>query len=180
MSRWPPPIYATADQIARAIVTACRLTGEDPIACVRRQYCISARYIAMDAILGWRPELSKEKLSLNLGFRSNAASTVLAGRRSNKWSSEFVAIVRATLDNEFPVKRVAVRVDPIAIAPLDMPAQQPPSFPARPKYSVPKHARITDHRVYGTVDLGDPAPGRSALDQKRAAEAAEAKAGGAT
>lgn len=34
---------------------------------------------------------------------------------------------------------------------------------------VSSRARVTDHRLTGPVDLGEPAPGRSALDQKRAA-----------
>ena len=42
---------------------------------------------------------------------------------------------------------------------------------AIPVSSLVPGARVIDRRVTGTVDLGEPAPGRSALDQRRAAEA---------
>ena len=41
-------------------------------------------------------------------------------------------------------------------------SKPPPS--SGPRVAAP---RITDHRVHGAVSLGDPAPGRSALDQRK-------------
>lgn len=45
-------------------------------------------------------------------------------------------------------------------------AAEPPKL--TPSMRVSPRARVTDHRLTGPVNLGDPAPGRSALDQKRA------------
>lgn len=53
--------------------------------------------------------------------------------------------------------------------PTPMPATAAPA----PKPAVPKTspaARVTDHRTYGVFGMGEPAPGRSALDQRLAAE----------
>ncbi len=52
----------TADDIAIAIVAACRETGEDPVACVSKSYNIRARHYALWALVSFfHPETQDEK-----------------------------------------------------------------------------------------------------------------------
>lgn len=48
-----------ADDVARAIVAACRETGEDPIKCATEEWHIRARHYAMHALLHTFPDLQR-------------------------------------------------------------------------------------------------------------------------
>ena len=44
--------FATADEIALAVVTACRLTGDEPELCARGAHGIRARWFAFAEVVG--------------------------------------------------------------------------------------------------------------------------------
>jgi hypothetical protein len=78
--------FPSADEIATAVVTACRLTGEDPVACVRGELGVRGRHVALDALLAAFPEARREGLGRCLGYGSpRAAQGNLIGARKLRW-----------------------------------------------------------------------------------------------
>lgn len=79
--------YPTADEVARAIVEACRLTGEDPIAVAKGEPGLRARAIALDALLAVFDEAPKAALArcLAYGSPSGAVSNLKHIFRVSSW-----------------------------------------------------------------------------------------------
>lgn len=57
----------TADDVAIAIVTACRETGEDPIETIQRRMGVKARHYALHALLHVFPKLSRVSAASMVG-----------------------------------------------------------------------------------------------------------------
>jgi len=72
----------------------------------------------------------------------------------------------ATKPQPFPVTTSAPGTQRIAIAR----ANEQPIVDLPQVKKIPPGARITDHRQFGSVNLGEPPPGRSALDKRRAGQ----------
>lgn len=88
-------MFPTADQIATAIVEACRLTGEDPIALVggERGHKARARYVALAALMEAFPEAPKTGLARTLAFPTPKAAAGNLSHQARKclwWREEFV------------------------------------------------------------------------------------------
>jgi hypothetical protein len=94
--------YPTADQIARAIVTACGLTGDKPIATCMRQPS-RARNVALQALIELFPDANRRVLGRCLGYAKPATATTTLGmaRKSTWWRDEWVdEVVGAVLGGE--------------------------------------------------------------------------------
>lgn len=183
--------FPSAEAIATAIVVACRATKEDPLACANGVHCIRGRYYAFAGLLLAFPDTAHFRLARYVGSRSSAsfrANVETARSRSHWWDASIEAAVIAALGGprqrlpkivapaverkEPPQPRVRVHTEP---RPSDPPVPPAPKFVPRadPRIqAVARGARVIDRRYAGTVNMGEPAPGRSALDQRRAAEAA--------
>jgi hypothetical protein len=88
-------MFPTADQIATAIVTACRLTGEDPIAIIEgeRGHRARARHIAFDALIEAFPQAKKVGLARCLGYSTPAkapSNLVYVFRKLQWWRETWV------------------------------------------------------------------------------------------
>ena len=85
--------FPDAPAIARAIVEACRLFGEDPEAMARGD-ASRARHVALDALLTLYPAASRVGLARCLGYRNpkNGASQLTLARRPG-WMSEIISDV---------------------------------------------------------------------------------------
>lgn len=69
--------FPTADQIALAVVTACRLTGDaGPVQVVTGAGGPRARALAFAALREAFPEAVKKRLALKVGYRDSARSDV--------------------------------------------------------------------------------------------------------
>jgi hypothetical protein len=81
-------MFPTADQIALAIVTACRLFGEDPVALCKGEYGIRARLIAYDALMTAFPDARRAGLGECLAFGTprSAQGQVVTSRKLKWWS----------------------------------------------------------------------------------------------
>ena len=73
-------------QIAIAVVTACRLTGEDPVACARAVYGIRARYVALAALALALPQCRRASMALGVGFCDGTSS--IGNARQRPWWNE--------------------------------------------------------------------------------------------
>lgn len=73
--------------IARAIVEACRLFGEDPEAVAQGQSS-RARHVALDALLAVYPEANRTHLARCLGHRDprNGMGHLISARKARWWS----------------------------------------------------------------------------------------------
>lgn len=82
-------MFPTADQIAIAVVTACRLFGEDPFAVCRGEFGVRARHVTLDALLEVFPEARRTGLVKCLGYSDTvSAKGQLRAARKGKWWSE--------------------------------------------------------------------------------------------
>jgi hypothetical protein len=82
-------MFPTADQIALAIVTACRIFGEDPIALVKGRSGTRARQIAFAALMEVFPKARRAGLGACLGFGTpRAAQGQTMTSRKLKWWNE--------------------------------------------------------------------------------------------
>lgn len=81
-------MFPTADQIALAIVTACRLFGDDPFALMRGKSPMRSRLVAYDALLTVFPRVHRAKLGKCLAFGKPRAAQahVITARKSQWWS----------------------------------------------------------------------------------------------
>lgn len=79
--------FPDAATIARAIVEACRLFGEDPEAMARGN-ASRARHVAFDALLTVYPAASRVVLARCLGYRHprNGGSQLTLARQTSWWS----------------------------------------------------------------------------------------------
>jgi len=91
--------FPTAPQIALAIVTACRLTGDEPEALLRGDYGCTARNYAMDALLTAFPAARRVGLATALGYPTPRAgqAAVLTARKAKGWREEWADEVLGAL-----------------------------------------------------------------------------------
>lgn len=112
----------TADQVARAIVTACRATGENPIAVVGdREPQSRARHYAFQSLKVVFPDVKKERLAFMCGCSgkpeyyavnsTNGMQRFVGGpyrgeRKHRFWNEEVfarvLAALRAAVEDEQP------------------------------------------------------------------------------
>jgi hypothetical protein len=88
-------MFPTADQIAMALVTACRLTGDNPIAVVQgeRGPRARARHVAFDALIEAFPDARKVGLAKCLGYSTPAtapSNLKIIFRKLKWWRDEWV------------------------------------------------------------------------------------------
>lgn len=152
--------FPTADDIARAIVAACRETGDDPLACASGAPSQRGRHYAMHALLHVFPKLSRTSAATVVGCPGKPAAFYInswhqmvkprasgIGHMANWWDDEAFGRVIAAVESGRgrPVKpfRIADRLTTRIAA-------------------LPRGLVNVNHLVFN-----DPPPGRSALDQKR-------------
>ncbi|WP_109613521.1 hypothetical protein [Pseudaminobacter salicylatoxidans] len=85
-------MFPTADQIAIAVVRACRLTGNDPIRTVSFSETSRGRFIAMAALLEAFPDARRIGLGQCLRFPTPRASqaAVITARKQKWWRDDWV------------------------------------------------------------------------------------------
>lgn len=83
--------FPTADEIALAVVTACKLTGDKPIATCLGQTS-RARHIALAALMEVFPEANRPKLSRLVGYESphNGTAHLNMSRKCKWWREVWV------------------------------------------------------------------------------------------
>lgn len=186
--------FPTADHVAHAIVAACREFGEDPIALAEGRKGSSARIVAYAALRERFSAVPDLSLARMLGLRFNASSFVGNARYTMKlpyWDGDraprvlrvLAAIPEAlatlpphaprpvvTVERAPPALRVRTNAGDV-VAPMDneVVRRGPPLKPA----PVPPRAAVLRQlaKVQGDVApalMGDPPPGRSALERKGA------------
>jgi hypothetical protein len=96
-------MFPTADHIALSIVTACRLTGDGPMATCMRQPS-RARSIAMHALMEVFPDARRESIARCCGLpKTNTIhATVGMARKSAWWREDWVDEVIGSLIDRFP------------------------------------------------------------------------------
>ena len=162
--------YASADVIARAFVTACGLTGADPLEIYapglspfdeRGAPLVRARYLAANAVLAVMPEISRPALARGLwGFDGNSSNIPQAVRLKwwrEDWLDEVVGAILAHFAPE--TAEGVVRADRTAEEESEAVVVHTPA---------PVAAAEPVRRGRPSVPLGEPSPGRSALDKRRA------------
>lgn len=84
-------MFPTADEIARAIVTACRLTGDQPVATCMGQPS-RARCLAMHALMTTFPDARRESIARCCGLRKRETIHAIVGaaRKASWWREEWV------------------------------------------------------------------------------------------
>jgi hypothetical protein len=153
-------VFASADQIARAVVAAARLVGADPIEALlsrdasgqRGNPAAHARLLAFAGVRIALPGIRDSALARGLNFAYKGSVAVQKIQNPPSWWREdwVNEIVGAILAPEIePELGGAVEVLP------EPPASSPPPAPPR------KRVRAAP------LDLGEPEPGRSALDRRR-------------
>ena len=144
--------FASADQIARAVVAAARLVGTDPLAIFEAEpdiFRARARSLAIEALKIVLPDADRTALARGCGCLASAAGLALAAKaRAAKWWREdwLDEVVGAVL---------APEVDP-------EPEARPPAALKGVYRSPAKPRRST--RVLPV--LGEPPAGSSALDRR--------------
>ena len=132
----------TADEVARAIVAACKETGEDPVVCLGGYVMIRARHYAMHALAHHHQDAKRSDLARFCGapgkpekFWDNSRRMVLTNK-PHWWSEEAYGRVVAALSKN-PTAKVVEKTDipPLKMGPL------PPVKPEPPK-AKPEPARL--------------------------------------
>jgi hypothetical protein len=77
--------FPGAPAIARAVVNAARLFGENPEQVVDPAYESRARYVAYEALREVFPEANRKKLANCLGFNAPDPSQVIGRARQRDW-----------------------------------------------------------------------------------------------
>jgi hypothetical protein len=177
-------LYASADQIARAIVAAARLTGADPLRLYepspRAPNAMSrARWLAYAALSSVVKGCANVALARGLGIAPayNVASNFRIMQTSKWWREDWVdEVVGAILAPEIDLPRLPIQAVNVtnydevqkAIAP-DLAAPAAPASSS--EENLRRHyrpARKPKRSAARALDLGEPVSGRSALDQRRA------------
>jgi hypothetical protein len=187
------PVFPTPDQVAHAIVAACREFGEDPIAVASGEKGSAARYIAFAALRERFPTVPPVAVARMLGltaaafqFAKNAQHAMKLPRWKKDRAARVLRVLAAipeavaapvalapravvALDRAPPALRVKTNAGEV-VAPLNdvVIRRGPPLKPA----PVPLRAPIVrpSVKVAGDVApslMGDPPPGRSALERKQ-------------
>ena len=140
--------YCRADEIALALIEACKLTGEDPLAAIASPqeslaYGYRARMIALEALREAFPHCSKSGMARSLGLKNHDGNTASMGLSNEK--------------GRFGLEWPEMAIDEIIGSLLTMNEKKPRigAVPSNPPKAVYSH------------NFGDPPPGRSALDQRR-------------
>ncbi len=145
--------YPTADQVAIAVVEACRSAGGSPLKCVEASVgnMPRARYIAMHALVAAFPDCRIPAICRMVGFRGKFDETLMRAYENSKtgidagiirwWRPEVAARIASVLKDELPPKFWMV----------DQVSTRRPVRPSAPAVGL----------------MGDPPPGRSALDRIR-------------
>lgn len=104
LSRYGSPDHADRHcpiDVATAIVSACRLVGEDPVAVVNGQAGLRARHVALAALVAIFPQARKESLARCCGYASTRAAwsniNGIFRAKSAWWREEWVEQVTAVL-----------------------------------------------------------------------------------
>lgn len=140
------PVYPTADQVAHAIVAACRLTGEDPIMLARGKKGMRARSYAFSALCELFPDAPAARVAVILGVISPAATMFVANARIGRAKSSWMKNWHATVRDAVPAS---------APTPADIPA----FLPRQPV----RDCRFIIRHDVSPILMGDPPPERSAL-----------------
>jgi hypothetical protein len=151
--------FPTADDVAWAIVAGCRETGEDPIACDGRKMSIRGRHYALHALLHVFPELPRYRAAELVGC---------PGKPAAFWNNSWYQVIRPCgaggalhMANWFDDEAYA-RV----IAIVELSASDRRALPTRSLTIDFRRKPSTDYDDVTAAQMGDPAPGRSALDQR--------------
>ncbi len=156
-------IFASADQIARAVVAAAGITGADPCAVLaisEKRPVIRARFLAFAALEAAIAGVNVEALArgLNFPYRGNVAKQKIHPRPGWMSLGDLDEVIGAILAPEMePEGESETRIEaspPATMASTGISPAPPPSRPSR--------------RGGMTIPLGEPEPGRSALDRRRA------------
>lgn len=97
--------FPTADQIALALVTACRMTGESAISCALGQQS-RGRHVAFQALALAFPQARRLSLARCTGYQNRdtaQAQSIMAKRHrwwSEEWVDEIVGLLVAPLYDE--------------------------------------------------------------------------------
>lgn len=145
------PFYCTADEIARAVVTAARLTGYDPIKAVAGGGDVRARWFAIAALLSVFPDADCRAIGRGCGILDamvlgDLPRSIRVRRRNRRWWDQSI-------------------VDQTTLA---LKAHRPEELPPFP-FRKPCAKRVPRANVDITAAMmGDPTPSRSALAAKTA------------
>ncbi|RWG55860.1 MAG: hypothetical protein EOQ64_15460 [Mesorhizobium sp.] len=85
-------MFPTADQIALAIVMACRPHREDPVAVCSGELGMRARHVAMEALIIAFPDARRVGLGkcLAYGTPRSAQGQVIGAKKGKWWSDDHV------------------------------------------------------------------------------------------
>lgn len=175
-------VYATADQIAHAVVAAARLTGADPVGLYavetgKHSAMARARAIAFVALCEALPSVRRKTIEHALGYAAGSCSNVHTYRKTASWWREdwIDEVVGAILAPEIepaglPFQAINVtnydEVQKVIACDLATPATPKADEEQLRQYYRP--APKPKRSVGRALDLGEPVAGRSALDQRRA------------
>jgi hypothetical protein len=96
----------TADEFSKAIVAACRLTGENPLE-IYSARTLRARHYALDALLTVFPDVPQASLSRCVGYPKPKAGTanLYLSKRTSWWRDTFSdEVVCALVEKQFVKK----------------------------------------------------------------------------
>lgn len=96
-------LFPTADQVALAVVTAARLTGEDPVAIGERR-SMTARAYVYAGLRAAYPECTTDVLGRLAGYSAGSAArgALIICRQSDAWCDEWVdEIVGALVADDY-------------------------------------------------------------------------------
>jgi len=148
-------IYPSADEVARAIVVACRMCGEDPIQLAEGRKGLRSRYYVFGAIREAYPDLPPKGVGLMLGL------TPAASRQFP--SNYYLQFIGRKYFDQWLLDRVRAELSPPT---GPMPAA--PVLTIRPSLTSASGRRYIPPAIASDKTgalMGDPPPGRSALDR---------------
>ena len=84
--------FPTANQVAAAVVAACRLTMDDPVELMGQRRHFHGRYLALSAMREAFPRMRAVDLArlLNFGDPERATVALSSIQRSSWWNEEWV------------------------------------------------------------------------------------------
>lgn len=175
-------LYASADQIARAVIVAAHLTGADPLNVVantdgRGSPNMRARKLAFAGLVAALPGARVSAIARGLGFPYKGSVVVqkITPRPlwlREDWLDEVVGAVLApeiepvALEEAAPEQQLPAVADWLPEVRKNLVSA--PSEPAPHRETLPQHDRKPQRRMRHALPMGEPEAGRSALDQRRA------------
>lgn len=105
--------FPTADQIARAIVAAAALTGEDPIECAEGTFGMRCRGVAAEALRRKLPKARRMGVFRCVGWEPchNAYIKLRQAKRSKWWRDGWVQIVADQIPDAKPAPQPKPKTD---------------------------------------------------------------------